>query len=97
MQYRGVRNWPPVWSRLRGASDLQPKGEVGMLREIHRPAVDFSPPNKFFIVMEFEGTSYMGCVVFENVAFCNQVETLLRAHCGCSIEHIGGLDLSYTL
>ena len=97
MQYRGVRNWPPVWSRLRGGKDLRPKGEVGVLREILRPAVDFAPANKFFIVMEFEGTSYMGCVVFEDVTFCNQVEILLRAHCGRAIEFIGGLDVSYTL
>ncbi|HKA33946.1 MAG TPA: hypothetical protein VKH64_12075 [Candidatus Binatia bacterium] len=97
MNYRGVRNWPPVWSRLRGAGDRHPKGEVGILREVRWPAITVPPANKLFIVMEFDNTVYMGCLLFEDPAFCAHVEMLLRAHCGSSIEHIGGLDVSHTL
>jgi hypothetical protein len=39
----------------------------------------------------------MGSLLFEDPTFCLQVERLLRAHCGRSIESIGSLDVSYTL
>ena len=97
MNYRGARNWPPAWTRLRGGENRRPKGEVGILREVVQPVIDFSPANKFFIVMEFEGAMYIGCLIFEDIAFCNHVEILLRAHYGSSIESIGSLDVSYTL
>jgi hypothetical protein len=39
----------------------------------------------------------MGCLLIDDIAFCDQVSKFLERHCGESIEHIGGLDLSLTL
>jgi hypothetical protein len=39
----------------------------------------------------------MGYLLFEDPAFCIQVERLLRPHCGRSLGYIGGVDVSYTL
>ena len=97
MNYRGVRNWPPVWTRLRGAEHRHPKGEVGTLREVRWPPIEVQPFDRIFLVIDFEGSFYMGCLLFEDPAFCIQVERLLRAHCGRSLEYIGALDVSCTL
>jgi hypothetical protein len=39
----------------------------------------------------------MGCLLFENAAFCLEIQRVLRDHCGYSIEYIGGHDISRTL
>jgi hypothetical protein len=97
MHYRGVRNWPPAWTRIRGSEDRHLKGEVGTLREVRWPPVDPEPFDRFFLIVEFEGAFYMGCLLFEDRTFCRQVESLLRANYGRSIESIGSLNVSYTL
>ncbi|HEY1267235.1 MAG TPA: hypothetical protein VGH16_08265 [Candidatus Binatia bacterium] len=92
-----MRNWPPAWTRIRGEDDHRPKGEVGVLREVRWPPIQLRPFDRFFMVMEFERSFYMGCLLFEDPAFCIQIDRLLRARCGSSIESIGSLDVSYTL
>jgi hypothetical protein len=47
MHYRGVRNWPPAWTRLRGGVDRQPKAKparcarCGPRRFSSRRSIDF--------------------------------------------------------
>jgi hypothetical protein len=77
--------------------DRHPKGEIGTLRELRLPPIQLRPLDRVFLVIEFEGSFYMGSLLFEDPTFCLQVERLLRAHCGRSIESIGSLDVSYTL
>jgi hypothetical protein len=95
MFYRGVRNWPPVWTRIRGREDKHPMGEVGILREVRWSALQFAPLDRFFLVIDFERTVYMGCLLFDDAAFCLGIQHLLRDHCGSDIEYIGGLDISH--
>jgi hypothetical protein len=97
MSYRRLSNWPPVWTRIRGGEDKHPKGEVGIAREIIWSPIQSHPRDRFFIVIEYERTVYMGCLLFDDAAFCLEMQQLLRDYCGCSIEYIGGLDVSHTL
>ena len=92
--YRGLRNWPPVWSCTDGHNH-HPKGEVGTLKAIFRS--DTQPPNRCFLLTSHEGSEYLGCLLFNDPAFCRQVMELLKAHYNRSIAEIGNLDVSCTL
>ena len=94
MVYRGCRNWPPVWSCTDGRNQ-HPKGEVGTLKAVFRS--ETQPPSRFFLLISYEGSEYLGCLLFNDEAFCRQVMELLKAHCNRSIAEIGGLDVFHTL
>jgi hypothetical protein len=95
MSYKGVHSWPPAWNCLGDGLNRHPRGEVGVLREVKVPVKN--PFNRCFLVIEYKGATYMGCLLIDDIAFCDQVSKFLERHCGESIEHIGGLDLSLTL
>ena len=94
MMYRGCSNWPPVWSCTDGHNQ-RPKGEVGTLKEILR--TDTQPPNRCFLLISHQGSAYLGCLLFDDPAFCKQITQLLRSCCNRPISEIGSLDLSHTL
>jgi len=94
MTYRRRPNWPPVWLCTDGY-DQHPKGEVGTLKAVFRS--DLQPPNRCFLLISHEGSEYLGCLLFDDEAFCNQVMKLLKAHCNRSIAEIGSVEVSYTL
>jgi hypothetical protein len=96
MSYRGIPSWPPVWTRIRGRQDEHPKGEVGTLLEVRWAAIELPLFNEFFLVIDYDRTVYMGCLLFDDAAFCLQVEHLLQDHCGQSIASVGSLDISRT-
>jgi len=94
MMYRRRPNWPPVWLCTDGY-DQRPKGEIGILKAVLRS--DTQPPNRCFLLISHEGSEYLGCLLFDDQAFCSQVTEVLKAHCNRSIAEIGGLDVSHTL
>jgi hypothetical protein len=49
------------------------------------------------LVIDYEGETYVGALIFESHAFCQQVTDLLWSQMNRSIKEIGDLDLSYTL
>jgi hypothetical protein len=53
--------------------------------------------DRLFLVVDFEGVVYMGCLLFDDPPFCLEIYRLLLDYRGRSIEHIGGLDISSTL
>jgi hypothetical protein len=55
------------------------------------------PANRCFLLIFYEGSSYMGCLLFDDPAFCKQIVNLLHDYCNRPIAEIGSLDLSYTL
>ncbi|HTM07880.1 MAG TPA: hypothetical protein VL754_05780, partial [Verrucomicrobiae bacterium] len=98
-----VHTWPPVWTLIRGSDKQRPRGEVGVLKEIQCASV---PPNgkaegrsynRIFLFIDHQEQSYIGCLMLEDYAFCQQLAPLLRQQCGRRIEEIGGLDLEGTL
>jgi hypothetical protein len=103
MKYRGIANWPPTWSKRRGGVDLFRRntfkdvlhGEIGMLKEVIPSQID--PRTRIFLVMDLEGNSYMGTLLFGDAAFGLHITAVLRGQLGKLIKEIGDLELSYTL
>src|SRR5262245_57273633 len=95
MRYHGIPNWPPTWTWIGGFENKRPQGEVGILKTIELS--NFQPANRFFLRIEYEKSSYMGCLLFDDRIFCNQMANLLQSYCNRPIAEIGSLDLLYTL
>jgi hypothetical protein len=95
MRYRGLSNWPPAWLWIDGVENKHPRGEIGILTSVEVSNVP--PANRCFLCIDYEGSSYMRCLLFDDRAFCGQIVTLLRGYLNRPIAEIGSLDLSYTL
>ena len=87
--------WPPAWWWRAGAENENPIGEVGMLREVR--AYSIQPADRLYLIMENDGAEYLGILLVEDYAFCQQLFTLLVQHCGRSIRDIGDIDLTHML
>jgi len=95
MNYRGIPNWPPVWTNGKQSSGVKTKkGEIGVLKFV---MVHKQMPNRLFLFIDHEGETYTGCLLFNDGSFCRQLELILEKQIGASIKEIGNLDLSYTL
>ena len=97
MSIQGRRNWPPTWVWIGGRPNKEPKGEVGILKAVRwscRPPIR---ADRCFLIMEYEEALYMGCLLFDDRAFCEQLFTELHDHFGETIQRIGGLDLNRAL
>ncbi len=89
-----MNSWPPVWVNTRTVPVKKISGEVGTLT---RTAFFPDTPKRLFLIMETENARYMGCLVFSEVGFCQQLNEILQTNAGRPIIEIGDLDLSYTL
>jgi hypothetical protein len=74
---------------------LRPAGEIGTLVDVAPSKID--PDGKCFLTIEHEGTSYVGCLLFDDGPFCQKISKLLQRHLRYSLEYIGGVDLRYGL
>ena len=70
-------------------------GEVGILEEV--TLSDIRPLDRCFLYIVHEGSTYLGCLLIDNEAFCSQIANLLRCYYNHPIAEIGSLDLTYTL
>jgi hypothetical protein len=70
------------------------RAEAGTLKEIRTAEVLL---DKFFLVIEYDGIRYIGCLAFDNRAFCWLMHKLLQDYVGYTVESIGNLDISYGL
>jgi hypothetical protein len=95
VSYRNQSSWPPAWIWIGGNENKHPRGEVGVLKQLK--LVDGPFVNRCFLWMQYEDSMYLGCLLFSDASFCQQISKLLQEHCGDSIEYIGGLDLTYLL
>jgi hypothetical protein len=94
MSYRGIPNWPPVWSRGYFDQAKTVHGEVGILKGI---VTHEALPNRCYLAIDHEEREYVGSLLFDDAAFCSQVAHLLEFYRGCSIKEIGDVDLEFTL
>ena len=94
MYYRGIPNWPPVWTRTRDQTVKKLNGEFGILTHA---VLHENLPTRCFLVIEYEKYGYMGCLVFDDAVFCKQIHNLLQSYIGSPIKDIGSIDLSFTL
>ena len=95
MSRNGVPNWPPVWTWIDGVENKLPTGEVGIFKWVALSGVQ--PPDRCYLVIDHDGSSYMGCLLFDDHAFCSQIVKLLQDYCNRPIADIGSLDLSHLL
>jgi hypothetical protein len=95
MSYRGVPNWPPVWTIGYATVIKTVKGEeVGILKHVIRHD---APRNRCFLIIEHEGERYIGTLLFDDATFCQQICRFLDHYIGCSIREIGSLEVTFTL
>ena len=94
MSYRGLKNWPPVWTQTQNGSVKTVLGEIGVLRCIY---ANDRIASKCYLVIDHEGQRYVGCLIFSDRSFANLVTRLLRTYVGRSIQEIGDLDVTHTL
>jgi hypothetical protein len=74
---------------MNGAS---PQGEVGILKEIrYQPATS---SRRMFIVMEYRGAEYIGCLLLDDGSFCGGMAKFLQRCCGQSIVTVGSSDIA---
>jgi len=95
MSHRGVSNWRPVWIWIGGLENTHAKGEVGILKVATLSNIGSS--YRCYLHIYYEGSVYIGCLLFDDEAFCRQVMELLKCHCNRSIRDIGSLDVTFTL
>ena len=95
MSCNSVPNWPPSWTWIRGRGDKQPKGEVGILKGVLPSRI--RPEDRCFLLISYQGSEYLGCLLFDNRTFCRDITGVLLFCCNRRIADIGSLDLSYTL
>jgi hypothetical protein len=96
LNYRGLPSWPPVWTFTGGLKNGQPRREeIGILKEVMISNVQ--PADRCFLHIEHKGSTYVGCLLIEDQAFCAQIVTLLQDCLNRPIAEIGSLDLSHTL
>jgi hypothetical protein len=78
MSYRGVPNWPPAWTWIDGEENSHPKGEIGILKTTQLSKIQ--PANRCFLLIFYKDSSYIGCLLFDDRAFCDQVTKLLQRY-----------------
>ena len=65
-------------------------GEIGRLKETrHYP----TRCARVFLIIEHEGTEYIGCLMFDDVIFCEKVANRLPAFQGLPLEIIGSSEI----
>ena len=94
VSYRKFPSWPPSWVWVGGSEDKHPKGELGILKQVRM--VNGHPiVHRCFLWIEYEDAMYLGCLLLDNLSFCEQIAKLLGKNIGRSIEYIGNLNLSH--
>jgi hypothetical protein len=95
LSYHGHPSWPPVWTGVDGPENTQRRGEIGILRQVVSSKI--SPVERCFLYIDYQGSQYIGCLLFDDSAFCNQTIKLLQGYCNRPIAEIGGIDIAHTL
>lgn len=95
MSYRGIPNWPPTWVWIDGPEEKSPKGELGILKSVLSSKIQRA--DRCFLLIFYEDSSYLGCLLFDDEVFCCEIMKLLQAHCNRPIAEIGALDVTHTL
>jgi hypothetical protein len=95
MSYRGVPSWPPSSNWTNSFENKRPRGEIGTLTAVSLSQI--KPVNRCYLYMNHEESSYIGCLLVDDFAFCRHIAEVLRFCCNRPIAQIGSLDLAYTL
>jgi hypothetical protein len=97
MSVRGRRRWPPVWLCIAGEADSDPQGELGFLKAVRLASRTPSLADRCFLIIEHDTALYIGCLLFDDGSFCQQVFRELQKHIGQPIQLLGGLKFDHAL
>jgi hypothetical protein len=78
-----------------GGNDKRPRGEVGILRRVQKSNV--LPASRCFLHIDYEDSSYIGCLLCRDQGFCNSIVRVLEANLNKTIAAIGSLDIGRLL
>jgi hypothetical protein len=78
-----------------GPENKSLKGEVGVLTWVG--VTGKQPPDRCYLLINHEGSSYMGCLLFEDPAFCRYIVKLLDRYSNRPIAEIGSIDITHRL
>jgi hypothetical protein len=81
--------------RVDGLANKFPRGEAGILKWVGLSGIQ--PTDRCYLYIDYEGSSYMGCLLFDDHAFCRYVAKLLEDYCNRPIADIGSLEVSRLL
>ena len=70
----------------------QPRGEIGVLKDVSLSKVDLRA--RIYLVIQHENEEFMGCLLFLDATFHGQIFELLTQQLGGQIVAIGELDVS---
>jgi len=90
MSYYGQRSWPPLWTRIAGASAPPLIGEYGILMNARLSNVT---DDRCFLTMSYGATRYITCLWIDDGEFCRRLVDLLKTHCGEPIDQIAELEI----
>ena len=93
MTYRGSCNWPPVWIPIAGRDPKKRESAVGEIGRLKETRYYPTRRGRIFLIIEHEGTEYIGCVMFDDAIFCEKVANRLHAFQGMPIETIGSTEI----
>lgn len=86
----GDFSWPPTWTGTKEKGHQILTGEIGTLRYVYASEVFWT---KCYLIVEHEGTSYSGPLVFTSHDLAKKITGILRAHIGKPIKEIGELEV----
>ena len=90
MSYQGQRSWPPVWTRIAGASAPPLIGEFGILMNARLSNV---ADDRCFLTVSYGATRYITCLWIDDCEFCRRLVDLLKTHYGEPIDQIAELEI----
>jgi hypothetical protein len=90
ISYNGIHSWPPVWTFTDGPENKRPTGEIGILKAVELSSIQ--PADRCFLHIDHEGSSYVGCLLFDDPVFCRHIAELLQGYCGRSMAEIGSIE-----
>ena len=93
--YHGMHSWPPVWTWMGGGNNQHPRGEIGILKRVERSNV--LPADRCFLHIDYEDSSYIGCLLCSDQGFCNSIVRVLEANVNKKMAAIGSLDINRLL
>ena len=80
---------------MSGGNNKRPRGEVGILKRVEKSKV--LPANRCFLHIDYEDSSYLGCLLCSDQGFCNSIVRVLEANVNKKIAAIGSLDINRLL
>jgi hypothetical protein len=93
MSRYGVPNWPPVWIRIDGQRGKGLQGEIGILEAVLPSKI--KPEDRCHLLISHQGSEYLGCLLFNDRAFCRHITGVLHFCRNRPTAEIGSIDLCY--